>query len=362
MTQAAAGATKIEDSDAFHKLAMAMRHASGPTPQDAYRAMTAFINNALAQEREQALADQMALMKKCCETDQAEFNRKWTEQKDRAEAAEASLALMVEALTVAEAALADIGDADREPGDDLAWCEARAARALPAVRALLPAKAETPKCDECGMPGMHKLSCSQRATTAMGEELPPLPGESIIPIDQIPEGCTPADARILRDANFQLAVENNNLHAALDKLFTDGRACLAVSQPAPVAAAAATDHASRSKRIASVMCLIQQDYSAECVRAASTYDYVVDAVGQLVDAGVLVTTGPLAAPAGNEQEMNAARYIFLRDTAIMGYPSSEGSRNKDAYLVVTGYGYADSKDTVDTAVDTARAAQQKGST
>ena len=41
------------------------------------------------------------------------------------------------ALVIAEAALADIGDADREPGDDLAWCEARAAKALPKVRAAL---------------------------------------------------------------------------------------------------------------------------------------------------------------------------------------------------------------------------------
>jgi hypothetical protein len=41
------------------------------------------------------------------------------------------------ALKTAEAALADIGDADREPGDDLAWCERRAAQALPAVRAAL---------------------------------------------------------------------------------------------------------------------------------------------------------------------------------------------------------------------------------
>ena len=40
-------------------------------------------------------------------------------------------------LAYAEAALADIGDADREPGDDLAWCEARAAEALPRVRACL---------------------------------------------------------------------------------------------------------------------------------------------------------------------------------------------------------------------------------
>lgn len=41
------------------------------------------------------------------------------------------------ALVCAEAALADIGDADREPGDDLAWCEKRAAAALPVVRAAL---------------------------------------------------------------------------------------------------------------------------------------------------------------------------------------------------------------------------------
>lgn len=42
-----------------------------------------------------------------------------------------------EALRVAEAALADIGDADREPGDDVAWCECRAAEPLPMIRALL---------------------------------------------------------------------------------------------------------------------------------------------------------------------------------------------------------------------------------
>ena len=41
------------------------------------------------------------------------------------------------ALRYGEAALADIGDSEREPGDDLAWCEARAAKALPAIRAAL---------------------------------------------------------------------------------------------------------------------------------------------------------------------------------------------------------------------------------
>ena len=38
------------------------------------------------------------------------------------------------ALIKAEAALADIGDAEREPGDDLTWCEQRAAEALPLLR------------------------------------------------------------------------------------------------------------------------------------------------------------------------------------------------------------------------------------
>lgn len=45
--------------------------------------------------------------------------------------------LVRDAMMKAEAALADIGDADREPGDDLAWCARRAAQALPAIRAAL---------------------------------------------------------------------------------------------------------------------------------------------------------------------------------------------------------------------------------
>jgi hypothetical protein len=53
-----------------------------------------------------------------------------------------------DALVIAEAALADIGDAEREPGDDLAWCERRAAQALPAVRAALSARADGGKGDE----------------------------------------------------------------------------------------------------------------------------------------------------------------------------------------------------------------------
>ena len=41
------------------------------------------------------------------------------------------------ALKISEAALSDIGDAHREEGDDLAWCERRAAKAIPIARAAL---------------------------------------------------------------------------------------------------------------------------------------------------------------------------------------------------------------------------------
>jgi hypothetical protein len=44
---------------------------------------------------------------------------------------------LVEALQKAEAALSDIGDADREPEDDVAWCERRAAQDLQMIRAAL---------------------------------------------------------------------------------------------------------------------------------------------------------------------------------------------------------------------------------
>lgn len=46
---------------------------------------------------------------------------------------------VLEALVIAEAGLADIGDADREQGDDVAWCEARAAAALEGPRAAITA-------------------------------------------------------------------------------------------------------------------------------------------------------------------------------------------------------------------------------
>jgi hypothetical protein len=41
---------------------------------------------------------------------------------------------LIRALELAEAALSDIGDADREPGDDIAWAERRAAQDLPRIR------------------------------------------------------------------------------------------------------------------------------------------------------------------------------------------------------------------------------------
>lgn len=56
---------------------------------------------------------------------------------------------------------------------------------------------------------------------------------------------------------------------------------------------------------------------------------------------------------------DAARYRWLRDHVIFGYPSSEGSSNKDAYLVVTGYGCKKSKKLTDLAIDAAIAAEGK---
>lgn len=70
---------------------------------------------------------------------------KWDDPPDEVAAfvlkieAEDEITKLRHALSAAEAALADIGDADREPGDDLAWCEKRAAEALPCVRAALAA-------------------------------------------------------------------------------------------------------------------------------------------------------------------------------------------------------------------------------
>ena len=68
----------------------------------------------------------------------------WRDHRDSTERLNLRLgmdnAALRSALKIAEAALADIGDADREPGDDLAWCERRAAQALPAVRAALEQK------------------------------------------------------------------------------------------------------------------------------------------------------------------------------------------------------------------------------
>ena len=59
------------------------------------------------------------------------------EAADEIERLSAYAEVVTDALKTAEAALSDIGDADREPGDDLAWCEARAAQDLPTVRAAL---------------------------------------------------------------------------------------------------------------------------------------------------------------------------------------------------------------------------------
>jgi len=55
-----------------------------------------------------------------------------------------SVAMLWAAAKLAESALADIGDSDHEPTDDLAWCELRAQRTLPVVRFALAATEAKP--------------------------------------------------------------------------------------------------------------------------------------------------------------------------------------------------------------------------
>lgn len=69
--------------------------------------------------------------------DHARVMRDLGRETEAREKAELERGRLRAALVTAEAALSDIGDADREPGDDLAWCEQRAAEALPTVRAAL---------------------------------------------------------------------------------------------------------------------------------------------------------------------------------------------------------------------------------
>ena len=58
--------------------------------------------------------------------------------------ARVSVAMLWAAAKLAESALADIGDSDHEPTDDLAWCELRAQRTLPVVRFALAATEPKP--------------------------------------------------------------------------------------------------------------------------------------------------------------------------------------------------------------------------
>lgn len=73
------------------------------------------------------------------ELEAAENYRQQDEDAERAmePAPAGELDVLTQALVKAEAALAGIGDAEREPGNDLAWCEQRAAQVLPVVRAAL---------------------------------------------------------------------------------------------------------------------------------------------------------------------------------------------------------------------------------
>ena len=82
---------------------------------------------------------------------------------------------LADALRKAEAALSDIGDAEREPGDDVQWCENRAAVALPITRnALAEARAYLAALDEPAVPdGREPASVAYEPSDAELLELMP---------------------------------------------------------------------------------------------------------------------------------------------------------------------------------------------
>ena len=94
---------------------------------------------------------------------------------------ETNFGKMREALQVAEAALSDIGDADREPCDDLAWCERRAAQDLPAIRQALALPTEPAHADTWGI--------SRALVTLYAYECDGLTGEALAmpTADHLPE-------------------------------------------------------------------------------------------------------------------------------------------------------------------------------
>jgi hypothetical protein len=107
---------------------------------------------------------------------------------------------LLDVLSYAECALGDIGDADREPGDDLEWCEERAAKALPRVRKLLlahgrkttslwSADQELDACDEWLFLNGYDVT-SARLRAARRPKLPSLKEEALSLLDKFsdPEG------------------------------------------------------------------------------------------------------------------------------------------------------------------------------
>lgn len=75
---------------------------------------------------------------------------------------------LIRALELAEAALADIGDAEREPGDDLAWAEARAAQDLPRIRAVLARAIIAADRARCGRPDLLRWQAHQHEHLSNG--------------------------------------------------------------------------------------------------------------------------------------------------------------------------------------------------
>lgn len=159
------------------------------------------------------------------------------------------------ALVIAEAALADIGDADREPGDDVAWCEARAAQALPEVRAALitaapqpAAQAQHPDDDAVDklVESMKKKLAEKRAQGRSGwdtdctqQRLSDLLRQHVEKGDvlDVANFCAFLFARGERVSAAQAATAKQSPHPEYDKGFSDGwNRCEARQAAAPTQA------------------------------------------------------------------------------------------------------------------------------
>jgi hypothetical protein len=138
-----------------------------------------------------------------------------------------------DALVIAEAALADIGDAEREPGDDLAWCERRAAQALPAVRAALSARADGGKGEAVGVLTVSRYRGINGMVNTDFEYLGDLPDGSYHCYTAPQAECAPREAQPIYQIEDEGAWMDVSALAFTSKLIGKRRKRIVYAAPTP---------------------------------------------------------------------------------------------------------------------------------